>query len=156
MNATSPSSQSELDLPAPLRALLALESGTFLFASLLHLGSPISLGVAEVSEPRIIPATVVEGAIAFALGIAAFGAIRRRHWARTAGIAASGFSIAGVLLGITALALGAGPATPLNRVYHGVMLVVLAGTLAVLLWPTSSRGAQKVAGGDATGGNAHG
>src|SRR5438477_218190 len=101
--------QSTTTLPAPLRALLPVESATFLVAALLHLGVPISIGVAELSEPRIIPATIVEGAIGVALGVSAVAAIRRRPWARPAAIAASIFSIGGVLLGMTALALGWGP-----------------------------------------------
>jgi hypothetical protein len=40
------------------------------------------------------------------------------------------------LLGITALAVGAGPSTELNTVYHRVMVVALVAVLALLLSPT--------------------
>lgn len=43
--------------------------------------------------------------------------------------------MAGVLLGIGALAAGLGPTTELNYVYHRVVLVVLVAGLALLLAP---------------------
>ena len=41
----------------------------------------------------------------------------------------------GVLLGIGALAVGAGPSTELNHIYHRVMLVALVAGLTLLLTP---------------------
>jgi hypothetical protein len=43
--------------------------------------------------------------------------------------------VAGVLLGITALALGLGPSTEANTIYHRVILVVLVVVLALLATP---------------------
>jgi hypothetical protein len=57
------------------------------------------------------------------------------RWAWTAALAAHAFALGGVLLGVTALALGAGPSTELNSIYHRVMLVVLVAVLALLLSP---------------------
>jgi hypothetical protein len=45
------------------------------------------------------------------------------------------FALGGVLLGITALAVGAGPSTDLNTVYHRIMVVALVAVLALLLSP---------------------
>src|SRR5215217_971776 len=50
-------------------------------------------------------------------------------------LAAHAFAFGGVLLGVTALALGADPSTDLNTMYHRVMLVGLVAVLALLLTP---------------------
>jgi hypothetical protein len=116
-------------------ALSALYAATFLFGALLHLGVRVPLGFAELAEPRILPATVVEGLCGLALSVAAWAILARKGWARTAAIAAHAFALGGVLLGTAALAAGAGPSTDMNTVYHGVMLVALAAVLALLLTP---------------------
>jgi hypothetical protein len=108
---------------------------TFIFGALLHLGLRIPLGFAVLAEPRIIPATVVEGLCGLALAAAAFAVFTRMRWAWTAALAAHAFALGGVLLGVTALALGAGPSTELNSIYHRIMLVALVAVLALLLSP---------------------
>jgi hypothetical protein len=116
-------------------ALSALYAATFLFGALLHLGVRVPLGFAVLAEPRILPATVVEGLCGLALSVAAWAILARKGWARTAAIAAHAFALGGVLLGTAALAAGAGPSTNMNTVYHRVMLVALAAVLALLLTP---------------------
>ena len=116
-------------------ALCALYAATFLFGALLHLGVRVPLGFAVLAEPRILPATVVEGLCGLALSVAAWAVLARKGWARTAAIAAHAFALGGVLLGTAALAAGAGPSTDMNTVYHRVMLVALAAVLALLLTP---------------------
>ena len=116
-------------------ALSALYAATFLFGALLHLGVRVPLGFAVLAEPRILPATVVEGLCGLALSVAAWAILARKGWARTAAIAAHAFALGGVLLGTAALAAGAGPSTDMNTVYHGVILVALAAVLALLLTP---------------------
>src|SRR5260370_3846667 len=59
----------------------------------------------------------------------------RKTWAWWAAIAAHAFAVAGVLLGITALALGLGPSTVANTIYHRVILAVLVVVLALLPTP---------------------
>jgi hypothetical protein len=115
--------------------LSALYAATFLFGALLHLGVRVPLGFAVLAEPRILPATVVEGLCGLALSVAAWAILARKGWARTAAIAAHAFALGGVLLGTAALAAGAGPSTDMNTVYHRVMLVALAAVLALLLTP---------------------
>jgi hypothetical protein len=70
------------------------------------------------------------------LTIAAFAVLVRRNGAWTIAFAAHAFALGGVLLGITALAVGAGPSTDLNTIYHRVMVVALVAVLALLLSPT--------------------
>ena len=43
-----------------LIALVTTEAATFLIAALLHTGLQVPLGFAVLSEPRIVPATIVE------------------------------------------------------------------------------------------------
>ena len=118
-----------------LRVLVPLEAVTFLLGASLHLGIRIPLGFAVLAEPRMIDATIVEGLCGLFLAISAYAVFTRRRWAWPAAIAAHAFAVAGVLLGIGALAAGLGPTTELNYVYHRVILVVLVAGLALLLTP---------------------
>ena len=111
-------------------------AATFFFGALLHLGVTIPLGFVVVEEPMILPATIVEGLCGTALAVAAFAVLARRELAWPLALAAHAFALGGVLLGITALVLGAGPSTDLNTVYHRVMVVALVAVLALLLSPT--------------------
>ena len=115
--------------------LAALYSVTFFIGSLLHLGVRIPLGFAVLAEPRIIPATIVEGLCGLFLAVGAYAVLARRTWAWPTVTAAHAFALGGVLLGIGALAVGAGPSTELNHIYHRVMLVALAAGLVLLLTP---------------------
>lgn len=58
-------------------ALLLLAGATFLVGALLHAGVVLPLGVATLSEPRIVPATIVEGVCALALSVGAYGLLTR-------------------------------------------------------------------------------
>jgi hypothetical protein len=116
--------------------LSVLYAATFFFGALLHLGVRIPLGFAVLAEPTILPATIVESLCGLALSFSAFAVLTRMNFAWTAAFAAHGFALGGVLLGIVALALGGGPSTDLNTIYHRVMLVALVTVLALLLSPT--------------------
>jgi hypothetical protein len=115
--------------------LVVLEAATFLLGALLHLGVWIPLGFTVLAEPRIVDASIVEGLCGLSLAVSAYTVFTRRSWAWSATTAAHAFAVAGVLLGIGALAAGLGPSTELNYVYHRVILVVLAAGLALLLTP---------------------
>ena len=115
--------------------LSALYALTFFVGALLHLGWRIPLGFAVLAEPRIFPAAVVEGLCGLALAAAAIALFTNSGRAWTAAFAAHAIALGGVLLGVTALALGAGPSTDLNTIYHRVMLVALVAVLALLLSP---------------------
>ena len=115
--------------------LSVLYAATFLLGALLHLGVQVPLVFAVLAEPRILPATVVEGLCGLGLAVAAFAVLTRRGWAWPAAFAAHAFALGGVLLGTVALAVGGGPNTELNTIYHRVMLVALVAVLVLLLTP---------------------
>ena len=115
--------------------LAAIYAVTFLLGALLHLGVRIPAGATVLAEPRIFPASIVEGLCGLFLTIGAYAALTGRTWAWPTLIAAHGFALGGVLLGVAALAVGAGPSTELNEAYHRVMLVALAAGLVLLLAP---------------------
>jgi hypothetical protein len=124
-------------LATTVGTLAVLYAVTFFLGALLHLGLRIPLGFAVLAEPRIIPATIVEGLCGLGLAIGAYAVLTGRGWAWSAVTGAHAFALGGVLLGITALALGAGPSTELNTVYHRVMLVALVAGMIVLLTPVA-------------------
>jgi hypothetical protein len=115
-----------------ISVLIVGEAITFLLAALLHLGVELPLGF---TEPQIIPAAIVEGLCGLFLAVSAYGVIARTSWAWVVALAAHVFAAAGVLLGITALALGAGPSTEANTIYHRVILGVLIVVVVLLVTP---------------------
>jgi hypothetical protein len=115
--------------------LSAVYAVTFFCGALLHLGVRIPLGTAVLAEPTILPAAIVESLCGLALSFGAFAVFARWNRAWTAVFAAHAFALGGVLLGVTALALGAGPGTDLNTMYHRVMLVGLVAVQVLLLTP---------------------
>jgi hypothetical protein len=109
-----------------ITVLMVGEAVTFLLAALVHLGIPLGL-----SEPRIIPAAIVEGLCGLFLAVSTHAVFARARLAWGVALAAHLVAVAGVLLGIASLALGAGPSTVPNTIYHrvilGVLIVVLLG-----------------------------
>ena len=115
--------------------LAAVYAVTLLLGALLHLGVRIPLGATVLAEPRIFPATVVEELCGLFLAAGAYAALTGRTWVWPAVSTGHAFALGGVLLGVAALAVGAGPSTELNEEYHRVMLVALAAGLVLLLAP---------------------
>jgi len=112
-----------------ISVLMVLETITFLLAALVHLGIQFPLGF---SEPRIIPAAIVEGLCGVFLAVGTYGVFACETWAWEVALAAHIFAVAGVLLGITSLALGFGPSIETNTMYHRVILAVLGRSHRVL------------------------
>jgi len=125
--------------------LSAVYAATFFLGALLHLGIKVPLGFAVVEEPVILPATIVEGLCGTALAVAAFAVLAQRNGAWTVAAAAHAFALGGVCLGMVALAVGAGPSTELNTVYHRVMVVALVAVLALLLSPVGRSALRRAA-----------
>ncbi|MCI0393546.1 MAG: hypothetical protein L0332_31690 [Chloroflexi bacterium] len=110
--------------------VVLMEAVVFLLAALLHLGVPIPLGF---SEPRILPAAIVEGLIGLVFAASAYAVFAHQSWARLATMAAHALAIGGTLLGVVAMALGPGLGTEANKIFHWVMFVI-AATVLVFLW----------------------
>jgi hypothetical protein len=119
-----------------IRVIVVCEAIIFLLSALLHQGVEIPLGVATLSEPVILPATIVETLIGFCMVASAWGLFTKADWEWEMTVGAHGFGIFGVTLGIIALAAGGGPDTTLNSYYHRIILVVMIAMLVVLLLPT--------------------
>lgn len=123
------------DTPASrgLGWLALLYAATFLLGAALHAGVEVPLGFTVLTEPNILPATIVETLCGVALMSAAVAILRaqRRWWA----VAVTGHAVAlgGVLLGVVATRFGPGSSTPLNDAYHAVMLVALSMSLGLLI-----------------------
>jgi hypothetical protein len=119
-----------------LGALLVALPLSFLVGALTHAGVQIPLGVTTIDEPTIVPAAIVESVIAAAFTVAAFARFGGRPYARLALRIALRVGIAGVLLGMAALALGRGTRTELNDVFHVVALIAM-----LFAWELTSRSA---------------
>jgi hypothetical protein len=119
-----------------LRVLLVALPISFLVGALTHAGVQIPLGVTTIDEPTIVPAAIVESVIAAVFTVAAFARFTGRSYARIALRIALRIGIAGVLLGMAALALGRGTRTELNDVFHVVALIVM-----LFAWELTSRSA---------------
>jgi hypothetical protein len=130
---------------AGMRVLVVVEALVFAIATLLHLGVPLPVGFAE---PVIIPAAIVEGLITLFLAVSAYALFTDQTWAWPTTTFAHAFAVAGILFGITALALGAGPNSAPNYVYHRVMLVVAAAALILLLLPIGRAAIRRQSGPD--------
>jgi hypothetical protein len=116
------------------RTLLVLLPVSFAVGSLTHAGVRLPLGVATIDEPTIVPATVVEAIIAAAFAFAAFAEFSGRPYARVALRVALRVGIAGVLLGMFALAVGRGTRTELNDVFHIAALIAMLLASRITAW----------------------
>jgi hypothetical protein len=110
--------------------LMIANAALFLFGSVQHAG--ISIG--RFHEPLIIPAAIVEALCGFCLlcGAAALFAKWRTRW-RIA-LITNLIGMGGVLLGMAALAVGAGPRSASNDLYHRIMLVLIGAVVLILFF----------------------
>ena len=109
--------------------IMIVNATLFVFGAVQHVG----VAIGAFHEPHIIPAAIVETICALALlcgAIALLGQFRA-GW----GVALTGnlIALAGVVLGMVALAMGRGPRTASNDLYHRIMLVLIAAALIILL-----------------------
>jgi hypothetical protein len=118
----------ESNMRSLLGILMVLNAALFFFGAIQHLG--VSLG--PFHEPIIHPAAVVESACGLALAIGAAALFRGSPSARRAATIANFVAIAGVSLGMVALAAGRGPRTASNDTYHHIMLTLAIASLVIL------------------------
>jgi hypothetical protein len=112
-----------------LGVIMLANAALFFFGAVQHVG--ITIG--PFREPRIVPAAIVEIICGISLTTAAVITFTRTwltFW--SAPLFGNLIALAGVLLGIVALAAGRGPRTASNDLYHRIMLVVIAVSIAVL------------------------
>jgi len=116
-----------------ISVLIVAETLTFLLATLLHLGIPVPLGF---TQPRIIPAAIVEGLCGIFLAVSAYAIFTYKTWAWQVALAAHVFAVVGVLLGILATIRSPAGGEP-NFIYHRVILGVLIVVLILLATPAT-------------------
>jgi hypothetical protein len=111
-----------------LGLLMALSTALFVFGATQHVG----LEIGRFSEPVIVPAAIVESICALSLlwGLWAVFRDSPAFWR----IAFTGnlIALAGVILGIVALAAGRGPRTVSNDNLHRAMLTLIGLSFVVL------------------------
>ena len=109
--------------------VMLINAAFFFFGAIQHAG----VAVGHFHEPVIIPAAIVESLCGVSLlwGGTALLRSSKPSW-RVAWIA-NGIALAGVVLGMIALALGAGPRTTSNDRYHLVMVILITAALFLLL-----------------------
>jgi hypothetical protein len=112
-----------------LGLLMALNMALFVFGAVQHVGVEIG----PFSEPVIVPAAIVESICALSLlwGLWAMFCESPASW-RIAFIG-NLVALAGVLLGIVALAAGRGPRTVSNDNLHRAMLTLIGLSYVALL-----------------------
>jgi hypothetical protein len=116
-----------------LAGLMAINAGLFFFGAVQHAG----LAIGAFHEPRIVPATIVESLCGFSLVWGAVTVLRRQTKEMRGALMCNFIALCGVLLGIAALAVGAGPRTASNDLYHCMMLILIGASLLVVFFDHS-------------------
>jgi hypothetical protein len=114
-----------------LTALKLGNAALFLFGALQHAGA----AVGSLHEHVIVPASVVEVLCALALSLGAVAVLKQSLKVWRAAFIGNLVVIIGVAIGMVALAVGAGPRTASNDLYHGIMLALATASLVALLVP---------------------
>jgi hypothetical protein len=113
-----------------LQVVMILNAVFFLAAATEHAGAAIG----PFREPTIIPATIVEIICGVSLAWGAAAVMLRSGSRWRVALITNLVALAGVLLGIAALAAGRGPRTASNDVHHGIMLTLIITSLAILFF----------------------
>ncbi len=121
-----------------LELVIAANAALFFFGAIQHAG--IALG--RFHEPRIIPAAIVEAICGIALVWGVTALVKKGWSGRRAAVFASLIALLGVVIGLVALAAGAGPRTASNDLYHRIMLILIAAAL-LLIWSSRRLGARQ-------------
>jgi hypothetical protein len=116
-----------------LASLMATNAGLFFFGAVQHAG----FAIGAFHEPRIVPATIVESLCGFSLVWGAVTVLRRQTKEMRGALICNFIALCGVLLGIAALAVGAGPRTASNDLHHYMMLILIGASLLVVFFDHS-------------------
>jgi hypothetical protein len=109
-----------------IRLFILFEATSFLVAALIHSG--FLIGGYEHSRARIAE-TVIAAALLAGLGLT----LIRPDLLRSVGMAVQGFALLGTLVGILTIAVGVGPRTVPDVIYHIVIVIVLVLGLRVAM-----------------------
>jgi len=116
-----------------IATFVVLAAIAFALAALAHLQLILFFGIAE---PRIVPAAIVEGLCFLFFAISGYKIFRGGNsWRIT--FFAHAFAIAGIILGQISLAVGAGPRTESNDIYHSIMLLLVISDAFYLFTATA-------------------
>ncbi len=107
-----------------IRFFLLFEAASFIAASLVHSG--VLITGYEHQKARI-----AESVLAIVLLSAAALTWIRPAWTRKAGLTAQGFALLGTMVGIFTIAVGVGPRTVPDVVYHLTIVAVLVWGLVI-------------------------
>ena len=113
--------------------LMMANAALFFFGAVQHAGVPIG----SFHEPRIVPAAIVETLCGLSLLWGATALFRRSRVRWRMALITNFVALGGVLLGIAALAAGAGPRTASNDLYHRSMLLLIGASVLILLFGRS-------------------
>ncbi|QEN87330.1 hypothetical protein FZC33_13775 [Labrys sp. KNU-23] len=105
-------------MTARIATLLALDIALFAGASMLH------AGLLPLGAPHSRAATA-EAVIAVILALALATGLARPSLARLAALVAQGLALLGTLVGAVTIAIGIGPQTGGDKVFHAVLVAVL-------------------------------
>jgi hypothetical protein len=108
--------------------LMTANAALFFFGSLQHAG----VAIGRFHEPFIIPAAIVEVLCGLCLSWGAIALFRSSRTRWRIALITNLVALAGVLLGMAALAVGAGPRTASNDLYHRMMLILIVAV--ILVW----------------------
>lgn len=107
-----------------IRLFMLLEAAAFVAAAFIHAGFVVA-GY-EHREARLAESVI---ACVLLAGVAVTWI--RPRWTRRAGLAAQGFALLGTLVGILTIAIGIGPRSVADVVYHVAIVIVLVSGLVV-------------------------
>ncbi len=111
-----------------LGLLMALNVALFVFGAVQHVGFEIG----HFREPVIAPAAIVESVCALSLLWGLWAVLRRSPVFPRIAFAGNLIALAGVLLGVVALAAGRGPRTVSNDRLHLAMLTLIGLSLVMI------------------------
>jgi hypothetical protein len=113
--------------------LMIANAAIFFFGGVQHAG----ITVGRFHEPLIIPAAIVEAVCGLCLLWGAIALLRSSRTRWRLALITNLIAFGGVLLGIAALAVGAGPRTASNDLYHRVMLILIGAVTLILCFGRS-------------------
>lgn len=112
-----------------LGIIMLANAALFFFGAIQHVG--VTLG--PFHEPRIFPAAIVETICGISLTWGAAIVLGGPLLGWSAPLISNLIALAGVCMGIVALAHGRGPRTASNDMYHHIMLSLIGVSLLLLV-----------------------